>query len=149
LCADVAGHIPQPAHGRWRNPRAPIKLRLDPGPYSIFVDDLDCSSAPVSITKWVRVVVRSGDCDLASGNIAYIYSPEDGQVLELPSVMKIVQYDEPKGWSLEPSPVIFPGELIVSNLTSRLEVTVDKMWHLPGGQGGSAREQVDVWIYPA
>ena len=100
-CAGLAAQIPQPAHRRWTNPRD-IVLQVGPGSYSVFVDDLDCSTGEVEIRKQVELRVTAGGCRFA-GN-----PPADW-------TQQQVIFTEPKGWSIQPSPVIFGGELMVPN----------------------------------
>jgi hypothetical protein len=115
VCPDPQAQIPQPAHNRWQNSRGRIALKIDPGMYSIYLDDLDCSSADVRIWKGVELRV-------ARGNIRFA-GPGDGRQL----VWRSKVYLEPKGWSLQPAPIIFGGRLMVGdNLPAAIEVNIFK-----------------------
>ena len=97
-CANTAATIPQPAHGRWANPRD-IVLEVAPGFQSVYVDDLDCSSGDVEIRKEVQMDIHEGGCTFVG---------------PVPSTTRQeVTYPEPKGWSVQPNPVVFGGILNV------------------------------------
>lgn len=120
-CPNPRAQIPQPSHGRWRNPRN-IRLRLDPGFYSIFVDDLDCSADKIRIRKEVELVVTAGTCDFVSGG--RIIGPNN---LPIPWTRQEALYEERRGWSLQPAPVVFGGELIVKDRNpATIRVRVNK-----------------------
>lgn len=148
VCPDFPGHVPQPAHARFENPREKIRLKMDPGIYSFFVDDLDCGSDAVEILKFVQIIVWTGDCDFASGGRQGFVTP-DGTRFERPAIFKIVPYLEPKGWSLQPSPILFPGELIVQNRRpSRIKINILKAGANPGDRVTGHQQQVEILINP-
>ena len=148
VCPDLAGTVPRPGHGRWRNPREKIRLRMDPGIYSFYVDDLDCSSDAVEILKFVQLIVWTGDCDFSSGGRQGFVRP-DGTRFERPAVFKIVTFLEPQGWSLQPSPIVFPGELVVPNRKpSRIKINILKTGANPGDRVSGHQQQIEVLINP-
>ena len=108
-CGNLPGTLPQPAHGRWANPRQ-IVLQVPPGFNSVYVDDLDCSSGEVDIRKEVQLEVIKGQC-------AFV-GPFP------PSTREEVTFTEPKGWSIQPAPVVFGGRLIVPPPPARCELAV-------------------------
>ena len=108
-CPNLAAQIPQPVHGRWRNPRD-IVLEAAPGIHSFFVDDLDCSSGKVEIRKEVEVRVINGPCTFAG--------PQPNWTREE------VTFTEPMGWSIQPAPVIFAGRLNVPNALNTCTLSV-------------------------
>ena len=143
-CPRPAAQIPQPAHGRWRNPR-PIRLQVDPGIYTVYVDDLDCSSDYVRIRKEVEMVVIAGTCDFVG--LKRIIGPNNRPI---PWTRQEVLYEEPAGWSLEPNPVIFGGELIVKDKNpSIIRVRVlKKAADWPKDQVVAKAEVIQVQINP-
>lgn len=114
-CADAAGHVPQPAHGNWTNPRDPITLVVpDPGtPVTLAVDDLDCSSDNVNIDKTVRLTVLSGGCTFGG-------SATTSQVR--------VEAEVP-GWNLQSTPVVFANALTFADTNCTIRVDVIKEPH--------------------
>lgn len=126
MCPKLPAFIPQPGHGRWQNPRPGDRIRLKarPGIYSVFVDDLDCSTDKIRILKTVRLFVESGDCDFVGAS--YIAM---GGGPPRPYIEADVVYPEPKGWSLQPHPIIFGGRLIVRN--AKPSVILVSVWKRP------------------
>lgn len=108
-CQKLVAHVPQPAHGRWRNPRD-IILNVAPGIYSFFVDDLDCSSGKVDIRKEVELRVVAGPCTFVGQQPNW--------------TREEVVFTEPKGWSIQPAPVVFGGRLIVPNLPNHCTLSL-------------------------
>ena len=111
-CVDPAGHIPQPGHGNWANPRNPITLVVpDPGvPVTIAIDDLDCSSDAVNVNKTVHLTVVSGDCTFGGAAMT--------------SQLR-VEAEQP-GWNLQSAPVVFPGALTLGETDCAIRVDVIK-----------------------
>ncbi|HEU0247477.1 MAG TPA: S8 family serine peptidase, partial [Gaiellaceae bacterium] len=111
-CPDALGHVPQPGHGNWTNPREPITLVVpDPGvPVTIAVDDLDCSSDAVNVDKTVRLTVVSGGCSF--GGAA--------------TTSQLRVESEQPGWNLQSTPVVFPGALTLSDTGCTMRVDVVK-----------------------
>ena len=111
-CPDALGHVPQPAHGNWANPRIPITLVIpDPGvPITVAVDDLDCSTDEVNIDKTVELTVVAGDCSF--GGAA--------------TTSQVVSESEQTGWNLQPAPVVFPGALTLSDTGCTIRVDITK-----------------------
>ncbi len=143
-CPNPAAQIPQPAAVPWGNPRT-IRLQVDPGIYTVFVDDLDCSSDKVRIRKEVEMVVIAGTCDFVG--LGRIIGPNNQPI---PWTRQEVLYEEPAGWSLESAPVIFGGELIVKDRNpSTIRVRVNKKaadW--PKDQLVAKAEVIQVQINP-
>jgi hypothetical protein len=125
ICPNLLARVPQPGHGRWRNPRANdiIRIRISPGIYTMFVDDLDCSTHKVDIIKSVRIFSAEGNCDFVGGG--YVQVP--GEQNPRPYLLKDVAFTEPKGWSLQPAPITFGGQLIIPDIVPAvLTVSIDK-----------------------
>lgn len=124
VCPNLQATIPQPAHGNWRNPRAGdvIRIRIDPGIYSMFVDDLDCSTHEIEIIKNVRLFSERGNCRFVGGSQVQLPGRPPR-----PFIDQNLRYTEPRGWSLQPSPVIFGGQLNVPDrLPSVITVSILK-----------------------
>ena len=135
-CPDAAANIPQPAHGNWSNPRAPITLVVpDPGvPLDLAVDDLDCSSDEVNVDKTVTLTVVSGGC--AFGGAAM--------------TSQVRAESEQTGWNIQSTPVLFGGALTLSDTgcTIRIDIVkepADIHFELVGQPSGS----IEVVLVPA
>ena len=145
---NLRGFLPQPAHGRWRNPRSRIRMKLPRGVYSFYVDDLDYGTCEVEILKVVQVIVWTGACDFASGGRMGFVRP-DGTRFERPAILTTVRYLEPAGWSLQTAPIVFPGELIVQNLRpSTLKINVLKVGANDGDRVTGHQQQIELTINP-
>lgn len=135
-CPDPAGHIPQPGHGNWSNPRDPITLVVaDPGgPLDLAVDDLDCSSDEVNVEKTVTLTVVAGGCSFGGAAMTSQVRAESEQT----------------GWNLQSTPVLFPDALTLSDETCAIRIDVvkepaDIHFELVGEPTGS----IEVVLVPA